>query len=168
MRRAEIEEQNRFLIERQRQFRMAADVATETWMAFPEVQAIAVIGSVAGPGKAGPSSPNYTTTAAIRAVHWIARLCRNSWPMSTEGSLMLWWSTRSTVSHGPLPALPNWWSALTRGTSHSSRSPKLSVRPHPWGDLRSMCCSHLPSSSVNSQPSGSATSSPHRSDALSA
>jgi hypothetical protein len=49
MRRAEIEEQNRYLLERQRQFRVAADVAAEAWMAFPEVQAIAVIGSVAKP-----------------------------------------------------------------------------------------------------------------------
>jgi len=47
MRRAAIDEQNRLLIERQRQFRMAADVVVEAWMAFPEVAAIAVIGSVA-------------------------------------------------------------------------------------------------------------------------
>lgn len=49
MRRAEIESQNRYLLDRQRQFRMAADVAAEAWMPFPEVQAIAVIGSVAKP-----------------------------------------------------------------------------------------------------------------------
>jgi hypothetical protein len=47
MRRAEIEEQNRHVLERQRQFRMTADVVTEAWMAFDEVQAVAVIGSVA-------------------------------------------------------------------------------------------------------------------------
>jgi len=47
MRRAEIETQNRYLLERQRQFRMAADVAAQAWMTFPEVQAVAVIGSVA-------------------------------------------------------------------------------------------------------------------------
>ena len=47
MRRAAIEEQNRFMLERQRQFRMAADVVTEAWMAFAEVHAVAVIGSVA-------------------------------------------------------------------------------------------------------------------------
>lgn len=47
MRRAEIEEQNRSLLEHQRQFRLAADVVTQAWIAFPEVQAIAVIGSVA-------------------------------------------------------------------------------------------------------------------------
>jgi len=47
MRRALIEEQNRFLLERQREFRRAADTVTEAWMAFPEVCAIAVIGSVA-------------------------------------------------------------------------------------------------------------------------
>jgi len=49
MRRAKIEEENRFLLQRQREFRIAADVVTEAWMAFPEVQAIAVIGSVARP-----------------------------------------------------------------------------------------------------------------------
>ena len=47
MRRAEIEEQNRYLLERQRQFRLAADIVAQAWMAFPEVWAIAVIGSVA-------------------------------------------------------------------------------------------------------------------------
>ena len=49
MRRAEIEEQNRHLLERQRQFRVAADVVADAWIDFPEVQAVAVIGSVAKP-----------------------------------------------------------------------------------------------------------------------
>lgn len=49
MRRAKIDEQNRHLLERQHQFRVAADVVTEAWKAFPEVQAVAVIGSVAKP-----------------------------------------------------------------------------------------------------------------------
>jgi hypothetical protein len=47
MRRSQIEDQNRYLIRQQRQFRMAADVVTQAWMAFPEVHAVAVIGSVA-------------------------------------------------------------------------------------------------------------------------
>lgn len=47
MRRSEIEEQNRLLLRQQRQFRMAADVVTDALMAFPEVRAVAVIGSVA-------------------------------------------------------------------------------------------------------------------------
>src|SRR4029077_15815029 len=47
VRRAEIEAQNRFMLERQRQFRTAADLVTEAWMTFPEVRAVAVIGSVA-------------------------------------------------------------------------------------------------------------------------
>jgi hypothetical protein len=47
MRRARIEEQNRYLLARQREFRLAADVVTEVWMVFAEVQAIAVVGSVA-------------------------------------------------------------------------------------------------------------------------
>jgi hypothetical protein len=49
MRRALIEEQNRYLVEQQRQFRLAADIVTRAWTAFAEVQAIAVIGSVARP-----------------------------------------------------------------------------------------------------------------------
>ena len=47
MRRAKIEEQNRLMLRRQREFRMAADVVTDAWMTFAEVQAVAVIGSVA-------------------------------------------------------------------------------------------------------------------------
>jgi hypothetical protein len=47
MRRAQIEQQNRSLLALQRQFRVAADVVTDAWTAFPEVQAVAVIGSVA-------------------------------------------------------------------------------------------------------------------------
>lgn len=49
MRRARIDEENRRLLERQHQFRRAADVVTRAWMAFPEVAAVAVIGSVARP-----------------------------------------------------------------------------------------------------------------------
>src|SRR5947209_3498372 len=35
------------MVRRQREFRIAADVVTKAWTVFPEVQAIAVIGSVA-------------------------------------------------------------------------------------------------------------------------
>ena len=49
MKRTQIEEQNRYLLRRQREFRLAADVVTQSWMAFPEIKAIAVIGSVAKP-----------------------------------------------------------------------------------------------------------------------
>jgi hypothetical protein len=49
MRRAEIDEQNRYLLEQQRQFRKAADVVTDAWATFTEVRAVAVIGSVAKP-----------------------------------------------------------------------------------------------------------------------
>jgi hypothetical protein len=49
MRRSDIERENRALLDRQRQFRDAADVVTDAWMAFPVVRAIAVIGSVARP-----------------------------------------------------------------------------------------------------------------------
>src|SRR6185437_15129805 len=47
MRRARIEEQSRYLIRQQHQFRVAADIVTQAWMTFPEVHAVAVIGSVA-------------------------------------------------------------------------------------------------------------------------
>lgn len=47
MRRAAIDEENQRMIRRQREFRMAADVAARAWRKFPEVRAVAVIGSVA-------------------------------------------------------------------------------------------------------------------------
>jgi hypothetical protein len=47
MRRAKIEEQNRIMLARQREFRIAADVVARAWTDFPEIRAIAVIGSVA-------------------------------------------------------------------------------------------------------------------------
>jgi hypothetical protein len=49
MQRAEIEDQNRHMLERQRQFRLAADIVTDAWTKFAEVEAVAVIGSVAKP-----------------------------------------------------------------------------------------------------------------------
>lgn len=49
MRRSDIERENQSLLERQRNFRAAADRVTEAWMQFPDVRAIAVIGSVAKP-----------------------------------------------------------------------------------------------------------------------
>lgn len=49
MKRAAIDEQNRYLIRQQELFRKAADVVVRAWRPFEEVQAIAVVGSVAGP-----------------------------------------------------------------------------------------------------------------------
>lgn len=49
MRRAAIDEENDRMLRRQREFRAAADVVCDAWQNFAEVQAIAVIGSVAGP-----------------------------------------------------------------------------------------------------------------------
>ena len=49
MKRAEIEDQNRLMLRRQRDFRQAADIVAEALAAFEEVEAIAVIGSVAKP-----------------------------------------------------------------------------------------------------------------------
>lgn len=47
MRRDEIEAENRYLVKRQEEFRQAADVVADAWSAFDEVEAVAVIGSVA-------------------------------------------------------------------------------------------------------------------------
>jgi hypothetical protein len=47
VRRAAIEQQNQLMLRRQREFRLAADVVTDAWTAFAEVQAVAVVGSVA-------------------------------------------------------------------------------------------------------------------------
>jgi hypothetical protein len=47
MLRAKVEEQNRYLLRQQHDFRRAADVITDALMRFEEVEAIAVIGSVA-------------------------------------------------------------------------------------------------------------------------
>jgi hypothetical protein len=47
MRRAKIEEQDRYLLRQQHDFRRAADIVTDALMRFDEVEAVAVIGSVA-------------------------------------------------------------------------------------------------------------------------
>jgi hypothetical protein len=47
VKRVRIEEQNQSMLRLQREFRVAADVVTDAWSGFPEVQAVAVIGSVA-------------------------------------------------------------------------------------------------------------------------
>ncbi len=47
MRRAEIDEQNARLLRQQHLFRRTADVVTDAFATFPEVRAVAVIGSVA-------------------------------------------------------------------------------------------------------------------------
>lgn len=49
MKKAEIEQQNRYMLRQQHDFRRAADIATDALMAFEEVEAVAVIGSVAKP-----------------------------------------------------------------------------------------------------------------------
>jgi hypothetical protein len=49
MRRSAIEEQNNYVLRRQREFRIAADVVADAFMGFEEVEAVAVIGSVAKP-----------------------------------------------------------------------------------------------------------------------
>ena len=47
MRRSAIEDQNRYLLNRQREFRIAADVVSDALARLAEVEAVAVIGSVA-------------------------------------------------------------------------------------------------------------------------
>lgn len=48
MRKLAIEEENRRMLARQREFRAAADVVCDAWKRFAEVEAVAVVGSVAG------------------------------------------------------------------------------------------------------------------------
>jgi hypothetical protein len=47
MHHAKIASQNKYLLRRQNEFRAAADIVTDAWMNFSEVEAVAVIGSVA-------------------------------------------------------------------------------------------------------------------------
>jgi hypothetical protein len=47
MLRAKIVQQNKYLLNQQRRFRVAADIVVDAWMAFQEVHSVAVIGSVA-------------------------------------------------------------------------------------------------------------------------
>ena len=68
MRRAKIEQQNEYLLIQQRRFRVAADVVTDAWMAFPEVHAVAVIGSVAKPLWKGDSKVQRIPPAAYRGL----------------------------------------------------------------------------------------------------
>jgi hypothetical protein len=49
LKRARIEEQNRYLVRLQHDFRLAADIVTDALAAFDEIEAVAVIGSVARP-----------------------------------------------------------------------------------------------------------------------
>jgi hypothetical protein len=49
VKRARIDEQNRYLTQLQRDFRRAADIVTDALITFEEVEAVAVIGSVAKP-----------------------------------------------------------------------------------------------------------------------
>jgi len=49
MRRSVIEDQNSLMLKRQHDFRLAADVVTDAFMRFEEIEAVAVIGSVAKP-----------------------------------------------------------------------------------------------------------------------
>jgi hypothetical protein len=47
VKRAQVDEQNRYLLQLQQDFRRAADIVTDALMSFEEVEAVAVIGSVA-------------------------------------------------------------------------------------------------------------------------
>ncbi len=57
---AGIAEQNQHLLQRQQEFRLAADAVTAAWSERPEVEAVALFGSVAGaPWKEVPRFRNY-------------------------------------------------------------------------------------------------------------
>ncbi|RUZ24967.1 hypothetical protein [Mesorhizobium sp. M7A.F.Ca.CA.001.09.1.1] len=84
MRRAAIEEQDRYMLERQRQFRAAADVVADAWTRFREVAAVAVIGSVAKPlWKEGPRFSEFRR-ARIEVWHECSDLDLALWLDSQE------------------------------------------------------------------------------------
>lgn len=84
--RAEIEQQNRYLVERQRQFRLAADIVTDAWTAFAEVDAVAVIGSVA--------KPLWKEVPRFRAYR---RLRIEVWHECSDLDLALWVSSQTRL-----------------------------------------------------------------------
>ncbi|RMF40872.1 MAG: hypothetical protein D6754_02245 [Alphaproteobacteria bacterium] len=89
MRRARIEAQNEAMLRRQRDFRLAADVVTAALMTFDEVEAIAVIGSVAKPlWKEVPRFREFRS-ARVKIWHECADLDLAVWLSSLErlGSL---------------------------------------------------------------------------------
>lgn len=49
MKRTEIDDQNRYLLKQQQDFRKAADIVTDALIRFDEIEAVAVIGSIAKP-----------------------------------------------------------------------------------------------------------------------
>lgn len=84
MRRADIEEQNAWMLRRQHDFRRAADVVVDAFMAFEEVEAVAVIGSVAKPlWKEIPRFRDFRR-AGIEVWHECSDLDLAVWVTSTE------------------------------------------------------------------------------------
>jgi alpha-D-ribose 1-methylphosphonate 5-triphosphate diphosphatase PhnM len=89
VRKSDSERDNHFLLERHRQFRAAADVVAEAWMAFPEVRAIALIGSVAGPlWKEVPRFREYRRS--------LSALSDEDW---RRGCPKRFWASASVVQH---------------------------------------------------------------------
>lgn len=84
MRQSRIDEQNRFLAARQRDFRAAADVITAALASFSEVVAIAVIGSVAKPLRKEVPRFREFRTAGIEVWHECADLDLAVWLDSLE------------------------------------------------------------------------------------
>jgi hypothetical protein len=66
--RRKIAEENRGMLERQARFRVAADVVTEALTRFPEVEAVALIGSVARP--LWPEVPRFSPFRQQRVEIW--------------------------------------------------------------------------------------------------
>jgi hypothetical protein len=66
--RRQIDEQDREMLARQQRFRVAADVVTDALIRFPEVAAVALIGSVARP--LGKEVPRFTQFRRQRVEVW--------------------------------------------------------------------------------------------------
>ena len=88
MRRSDIERENCALLDRQRQFRSAADVVTDAWMAFLVVRAIAVIGSVARPlWKEVPRFHQYRSRAMSYGMNAVTSTLPSGWTRSMVSTL---------------------------------------------------------------------------------
>jgi hypothetical protein len=88
LKRAKIEEENRSLLRLQHDFRRAADIVTDALMIFEEVEAVAVIGSVAKPlWKEVPRFSEFRN-AGIEVWHECKDLDLAVWISSRTGSAL--------------------------------------------------------------------------------
>lgn len=116
MRRAVIEEQHRYMLERQRQFRAAADVVADAWTRFREVAAVAVIGSVAKP--LWKEVPRFSEFRRARI---------EVWHECSDLDLALWLDSQERLSELRRAAALALREALEKGTGISVADQQLDV-----------------------------------------